>query len=188
LKKLNHFFIKEPLWRPVEQARCFSIPAPVKDWLQEPGSLTHRIKKSFQGEFGVVVEGEAIAKPFQSDADVLNISMHQLSFVREVTLTTSAQPCVFARTTVLLNSLQSLQKLTHLGAKPLGEVIFSYYDLQRIRLDIAKISRSELSPKGVSLIGDSASLWARRNTYLIAGHALIVCEFFIPNMFPEFFE
>ena len=119
---------------------------------------------------------------------MLNVPAKQVSFIREVSLKVAGKPCVLARTTVLLSSLHSLQKLTHLGSKPLGEVIFSYYDLQRIHLDIAKIKRSEVSASVAALMGDSAFLWARRNTYVIAGEPLLVCEFFIPDMFPEFSE
>lgn len=188
MKRLSHFFIKEPRWQSVDRCLGFSIPASVKAWLYESSSLTQRIKQGFSGQFSVVVEGESIAKPFLADAALLNISQQQVSFIREVSLTVAGQACVFARTTVMLSSLQSLQKLTHLGAKPLGEVIFSFYDLQRTHLDIAKIKRNEVSARVAALMGDSAFLWARRNTYVIAGQPLIVCEFFIPKMFPEFAE
>ena len=66
------------------------------------------------------------------DAIQLEIGKNQTAFVREVLLNVSGQTLVFARTTVPTRSMNALDALTKLGNKPLGEVIFSYPDLERL--------------------------------------------------------
>ncbi len=76
-----------------------------------------------------------------------------------------------------------LQELTHLGSKPLGEVIFSYPDLQRVGLDFANIQVSQLSPFIQAMLIGQSHIWARRNTYQINKRSFVVSEFFLPLMF-----
>ena len=164
------------------------MPTQVKSWLRETGSLTQRIKQTFAGNFSVELKGEAIDKPFKQDQACVGEVSFQRAFIREVVLKVNAIPYVFARTTVPISSLRGLQKLSKLGTRPLGEVIFSYPDLKREQLDFAKLKRSQLSAEALLLIGSSATIWARRNTYVINGNRLIVCEFFVSNMFEGFYE
>jgi len=182
LEKINNFLLVEPDWLGVEQFGVASIPVTIKDWLLEQGSLTLRMKNTFTGPFSVSVEGEGWSFPYKQDAEVLQIQTGE-AFIREVVLNIGQIPYVFARTTIPRRSLDALQQLATLGARPLGEVIFSYPELKRMCIDVVQISRKDLSLKGQSLLGAHDALWARRNTYDINGHQFIVSEFFLPSMF-----
>ena len=131
------------------------------------------------------VQAEGQSRVFSQDAIQLEIRQNQQAFVREVLLTASGQMLVFARTTVPNGSLVALDSLTKLGRKPLGEVIFNYPDLERLYLHIAKVPREYLSEKMLLLLGEQHHIWARRNTYKIAGQVFLVTEFFLPLVFEE---
>jgi len=167
----------------IEHSDSLLVPAVVDDWLQESGSLTLRMKNSLNGDFDVSVEGEGFSSAFSEDADKLQQNPQDKMFIREVILSMSDKPHVFARTTIPEGSLQSLQQLATLGKKPLGEVIFSYPELIRTSLDIAKIAAQHLVPRVVIMLGKENAIWARRSVYDIKGHRFIVSEFFLPVMF-----
>lgn len=180
---ISNFFVSEPNWVAGDQVQGLFIPAHINDWLKESGSLTLRMKSSLNGDFDVLVEGEGFSSVFSQDADKLQQDPQDETFVREVVLTLSGKPRVFARTTIPLDSLHALEKLTTLGNNPLGEVIFSYPDLKRISLDFARIGAKFLLPRMIIMLGKENAIWARRSVYDIKGHRFIVSEFFLPAMF-----
>ncbi|ORU93562.1 MAG: 4-hydroxybenzoate synthetase [Cycloclasticus sp. symbiont of Bathymodiolus heckerae] len=159
------------------------MPSSVSAWMLESNSLTYRIKNSFQQPFNVQLKGQGLAKPFLSDANALNELHHCYAIVREVVLSTGGQPLVFARTTLPRQVAKNLQELTHLGSRPLGEVIFSYPNLSRVRLDFTKVHRSQLNESTKKLIGAEPYVWGRRNTYKINQCEFLVSEFFLPALF-----
>ncbi|HAI95811.1 MAG TPA: hypothetical protein DCL50_00030, partial [Methylococcaceae bacterium] len=59
--------MKEPVWRELKQWPLHSLPSQVSDWLLEPGSLTRRMKESFQAPFGVQLIEQGLAKPTLAD-------------------------------------------------------------------------------------------------------------------------
>ncbi|MEO1963085.1 MAG: chorismate lyase [Cycloclasticus sp.] len=183
LNRINHFFIKEPVWREVGRWSLNTMPHHVVDWLLEPYSLTARIKKSFAEPFSVDLKGQGLCKPFLADAQCLQQRTHHCALVREVLLNVGDEAVVFARTTLPKKVAHDLQELTHLGSKPLGEVIFSYPDLQRVGLDFANIQVSQLSPFIQAMLIGQSHIWARRNTYQINKRSFVVSEFFLPLMF-----
>ncbi len=182
---INTFLSTEPEWLLPEGFSQSGLPEIISNWLSEPGSLTQRIKQSFAGEFTVELLRQGQSKAFSCDAKQLEIGQFQAAFVREVLLRVSGQTLVFARTTIPTHSLGVLDSLTKLGNKPLGEVIFAYPGLERLNLNIAKIPRCYLSALSAQLLGEKDFLWARRNTYKIAGQVFLVSEFFLPLMFAE---
>ncbi len=182
---INNFLNSEPEW---QLSGTFSKNQPnanIDSWLSEPGSLTRRLKQTFSGDFSVSVQAQGLCRPFSQDASQLGLGQNQETFIREVFLSVSGQTLVFARTTVPDYSLNTLDSLTKLGNKPLGEVIFGYPDLERLYLHIAKVARDCLSADMAQMLGEEHYLWARRNTYKIAGQVFLVSEFFLPVMFED---
>ena len=183
MNRINNLLRIEPEWVDLDEIELSRIPGSVQDWLTESGSLTLRMKQQFDGVFEVSVAAEGWSLPFLLDAVVLRQDDKTDAFVREVILTIAGVPHVFARTTIPQKSLQDLQQLAKLGNKPLGEVIFNYPQLKRVRLDVVELERYQLSSEMANLIEDETSIWARRNTYDIDGHQFVVSEFFLPIMF-----
>jgi len=183
LNTINHFFIKTPVWKEAGRWSLNTIPRDVVDWLLEPASLTARIKRTFSSPFSVDVKEQGLAKPFLADAQCLQQQPNRYALIREVLLNVAGSPVVFARTTLPTNVADSLQELTHLGSKPLGEIIFAYPSLRRVRLDFAKVHVSQLSPlMQAQLVGESV-IWARRNSYQLNQQNFVVSEFFLPAIF-----
>jgi len=180
---INNFLNSEPEWGLTGSFPILESSMNITDWLSEPGSLTQRIKQTFSGEFAVLLQEQGQSKVFSRDSSQLGLEQTDEAFVREVLLTVSGQIMVFARTTVPNSAQNALESLTNLGSKPLGEVIFSYPDLKRPDLHFGKIPRSSLSANAAQLLGQERYLWARRNTYKIAGQVFLVSEFFLPIVF-----
>lgn len=183
MKNINNFFLKEPAWRELAQWPLHMLPYQVLDWLLEPNSLTLRMKSTFQEPFSVRLMEQGLAKPLLADAQCLQQRPHHVALIREVMLNIDGRPFVFARTTLPRKVAHGLQELTHLGSKPLGEVIFSYPALKRLRLDLAKIDCAQLNPKTQKMLDGQSHIWARRNTYQIDENEFLVSEFFLPALF-----
>lgn len=183
MNNINNFFVKEPAWRELSQWPLHTMPQQVVNWLLEPNSLTNRMKNTFHNPFSVCLMGQGLAKPLLADAQCLNQRPYRYALIREVMLNINDQPFVFARTTLPKKVAHSLQELTHLGSKPLGEVIFSYPALKRVRLDLAKIDSTQLNLKTQKLLDGQPHIWARRNTYKINKDVFLVNEFFLPALF-----
>jgi chorismate--pyruvate lyase len=131
----------------------------------------------------VQLESQGKSKPFLADSRCLQQRVYHHALIREVLLKVGEQAVVFARTTLPNKVAHDLQELTHLGTKPLGEVIFSYADLRRVRLDFAKVATNQLSPLMQRKLVGQRYIWARRNTYQINKRTFIVSEFFLPALF-----
>ena len=183
MNKVNNFFVKEPRWRDANSWFLGSVPAPILDWLLEPCSLTQRLKTTFSAPFGVSVLAQAWARPSLTEVACLKQAPTRSALIREVFLTIGEQPAVFARSTLPREAAFQLQGLSRLGSKPLGEVIFAYPDLQRVRLEFTKISLNQLSPLIQQKLSGQRYIWGRRNSYQIAGQVFLVSEFFLPDLF-----
>lgn len=183
MSHINNFFLKEPVWRVANRCLLGGVPPGLASWLLEPNSLTQRLKNSFSAPFSVRLAGQGLAKPFLADARQLKQRQQCHALIREVRLEVGDKPFVFARSTLSQKTAHALNELTHLGNKPLGEVIFAYPDLQRLSLDIAKINVNQLKKEVRESIGEQNFIWGRRNTYQINQHIFIVSEFFLPAMY-----
>ena len=150
------------------------------NWLNEVGSLTRRLKANFPQQFRVQVLGQSWCQPFQEDARSLGLRHGRRAMIREVQLISRDQVLICARTTIPPKTLHGLKRLARVGSRSLGEVIFSYPDLQRTGLDLALIHRDSAMPLLQRAMGDTDRIWGRRNTYRIAGRPFLVSEFFLP--------
>lgn len=108
-----------------------------------------------------------------------------ITLVREVELLCDEQPWVFARTLIPATSLQrSVRRLTQLGEKPLGAVLFSDPKVHRGVTQIARLQpKHPLFDAACIHIDDRPEmLWARRTMFYLAGRPLLVNEIFLPDI------
>ena len=185
LNKINNFFVKEPHWRQANTWFLGALPQHLAGWLLEPGSLTQRLKETFDEPFSVSLIDQGLNAALLSDARCLNHPTDQYALIREVFLNIGNTTAVFARSTLPKNAAFKLQGLTRLGNKPLGEIIFSYPDLQRVKLEFAKVAVSQLSPMMQEKLLGCSYIWGRRNSYQIHGCTFLVSEFFLPKLFEK---
>lgn len=171
-------FRREPVWQPVSP---FAASLAYRSWLEEPGSLTARLRRLAGAGFGVRLLGQGMGRPFVGELGVLGLPERRLALTREVLLFGIERPLVLARTVMPPSALRGEHcALARLGNRPLGEVLFAQRGLRRPRLEFAKVLPMDWLP-GVALgYGLDGPVWGRRSLYEVDHVALLVCEFFLP--------
>ena len=160
-----------------------NIPDNAASWIYESGSITQRLRDYYGSSVRVQVLNNQWQRAFISESRLLKSSPTKYTLTREVLLYAGDIPLVLARTIIPERTIRSAhQNLSHLGNRPLGEVIFSYPKLERLALEITQVScnlwREEIQQK----IQIKQSLWGRRTVYAIHHHPLLVSEFFLPEI------
>ena len=157
------------------------LPPAVCSWIYETSSLTQRLKRGCGIHFHVTLLRQTWVRPWPEEAKILNFEQKRYALVREVLLSCCKQPLIVARTIIPRDTLAGAQrKLSSLGTRPLGEVIFTYPSLMRHRLDIAMVEANDWNPGVRKQLGIERAIWGRRTVYGIAESKLLVCEFFLP--------
>jgi len=105
--------------------------------------------------------------------------------IREVELLCDGRPWVYARTLMPLSSLGGgMRRLTRLGTRPLGEVLFTAEGVERLRVEIAELGVSQglFGIAGAGLEPPPEYLWGRRALFALDGKRLLVNEIFLPGI------
>ncbi len=175
----------EPNWIRGRQLKLRRIPGDIYDWLIDPGSLTARLKRSCKEDFRVRMIEQGWGRALYSEGILLGMRRGETAVVREVELVIDGVPWVFARTVIPASSLHGpARRLTMLGTKPLGEVLFADPHTSRVVMEIASLNRRHnLYNKAVrSLDRQPEQLWGRRTLFSLAGSPLLVNELFLPTL------
>lgn len=178
----SQFFGKQTHW----QTHAFGVqkhlPCSLQSWLNETGSLTQRLRTQHNNQFNVSVLLQNWAHGFADETALLNQPQQRYQLIREVTLYASHQPVILARTVIPPETLAfANRKLSRLGSRPLGEVIFAYPNLQILTRQFS--STHFYSGQHQNSLQPNELIWGRRTLYGIANHPLLVAEFFLPNCY-----
>lgn len=154
-----------------------TAPAALAPWLTHPGSLTARLREHF-AHFNVRVLRQCRARPHEDERALLGLRPGELAWVREVLLCAGDTPLVFAHSVLPLGHVRGAWNLfAGLGARPLGEVLFTDPGIARGRLNFRRLDeRHPLHRAG------TAPLWARRSLFHRSRRALLVTEVFLPAL------
>ncbi len=174
-----------PVWRTQQQMFATAIPAAIACWLFDPGSLTARVIAACPGRFHVEVLSQSWQRASVDEAQRLHMTLHERALIREVYLCCDAIPWVFARTIMPQRTLTGRQKfLAHLGARPLGAVLFADPHMHRDPMEVTHLSmRQQLFHKAMLRSPDAASdIWARRSVFYLGAKPLLVNEIFLPTV------
>ncbi|WP_031435136.1 chorismate--pyruvate lyase family protein [Methylomarinum vadi] len=177
----NSFLFKqEPCWKPNHPGLRHALPQAVGSWVYEAGSLTKRLRGFYGDSFAVKILFHQWRPAFLSECKQLHLPHQQYGLVREVLLHADGKPLILARTILPTNTIKIAKRnLSHLGTRPLGEVIFSYPDLERRQLDICSIKPNDWSSDIRQLVKIEETIWGRRTIYAIKKQPLVVSEFFL---------
>lgn len=169
----------EPIWFPVRSPHARRIPPAVRDWLAESGSLTARLRAS-AGPIRVQVLYQGWGRPFTGEAAGLQLSRGRRVWLREVALEAAGRRLLLARTVAPAATVTGFSgRLARLGARPLGEVLFSLPGVKRVGLEWAWLQ----AECWLALPG-TCPRWGRRTLYLTGrDFPLLVSEFFLPAVF-----
>lgn len=168
---------REPTWHPCAPHTDRLAPS-LRQWLQNPDSLTARLQRLSNGTFAVEVLRQGWDRPRISEARALGISPQRLALVREVILYGQGQAWVYARSILPRSTLTGrLRSLSKLDNRPLGQLLFSDPGMRRGPIEIARYQ-----PNNVLLPAAQRNhrpLWARRSCFFLDNKPLLVCETFL---------
>lgn len=172
-------------WYPSSRLFLADIPASLSAWLLDPGSLTQRLRRVCTGRFRVQVLNQSWQRPSQDEARVLKLRWDTRTWIREVQLLCDDQPWVFARTLIPPSTLRGRgRRLTTLGTRPLGAVLFADPRVQRGPVEIARITTGQPLHRRAfpHTIEPPNVIWGRRSVFRINGDPLLVSEIFLPGL------
>jgi chorismate lyase len=179
----SFLFVREPNWREHRRGSQHHLPEAVQSWAYEVGSLTQRLRDYYGNTIAVTILFHQWRKPFLSERKHLQLPLHRYGLTREVLLHTNGKPLLLARTIIPEATIKVAHRnLSHLGTRPLGEVIFSYPDLERITMDLALIAPATWTEQAQSRANINQPIWGRRTVYSIRERPMLVSEFFLPEI------
>jgi chorismate--pyruvate lyase len=173
----------EPRWQAHSPIARHGASDELLDWLLDPTSLTRRLQQTCGGEFRVEPTGQFWQRPMLNEAQALGVLPHERCFVREVRLLCDDQPWVYARTVIPVRTLTGpRRRLSRLGKKPLGALLFADPSMYRSGIEIAKLAPGQplfaRATAGLSQV--PASIWGRRSAFFLNHRPLLVSEIFLP--------
>lgn len=179
----------EPNWEEWKRIPHARVPGLILPWLFDRGSLTARIKKACpRGCFRVEVLQQKWGRPLYSEACLLDMRIGGRAIVREVELHCNGVSWVFARSLIPAVSLKgSARRLSMLGGKPLGELLFSDPGMRRGAIQVARLSpRHRLFVSATERMPTPPEeVWGRRTLFYLDSQPLLVNEIFLPDI-PEY--
>jgi len=180
--KLSMFPSKPELhWHEAAHWPRRSWPAALEAWLLGQDSLTRRLRACCHGEFRVSIVRQGWGWPSASERRALGMAPRTCAWIREVYLWCGAEPWVYARTVIPGATLTGrLRRLSRLGTRPLGEVIFADLSMRRGPVEVARVDAAAGAPGSTARA--AATVWGRRSVFWLREKPLLVCEFFLPDM------
>lgn len=158
-------------------------PAALYPWLFEYDSLTQELRNRYGADFKVDVLFQQWRPAFNEECRQLGVAQHRYQMIREVLLIGNEQPLILARTVMPSATIATAhRKLSGLGSRPLGEVLFAYPDLQRRQRQISHLSPDNWNPDLQKRFSLDTAIWGRRTIYAIHQQPLMVAEFFLPGL------
>jgi chorismate--pyruvate lyase len=174
-------------WRPHRRYLHADIPTDLVHWLLDPASLTLRLQQLCGSRFHVRVISQGWGRPRLDEAQALDMAGRERAIIRQVQLMCADHAWIYARTVIPATSLRGkLQRLAHLGTRPLGAMLFADPGMQRGGVELARIlPGQELFADAMQGADDGTrTIWGRRSVFRITGRPLLVSEIFLPG-FPS---
>ncbi len=179
----SYLFARPPRWRTRLSEIGVQTPTELLPWLHETGSLTKRLRSVYGRDLAVSLLYHRWKPAFAEECRALKVQHHRYQLVREVMLYAGSTPLVLARTILPETTIRIAHRnLSHLGTRPLGEVIFAYPDLELRQRYFSRAPFGVWSPAVQADFGLDQPVWGRRTLYAIHGQPLLVGEFFLPAM------
>jgi chorismate lyase len=180
----SFLFQTPPLWRQHQNFIHQTIPEEIKTWIYESGSLTQRLRLEYGSGVCVSILRQGWHLPFINECSILGIRRGHHAMIREVVLHVDNMPLILARSVIPVATIKIAQRnLSHIGNRPLGEIIFSYPNLHRLSLEIAAPKSINWSIPSKNRFNLEQSIWGRRTEYAIPTETMLVSEFFLPTLF-----
>ncbi len=171
-------------WKPQGCYASSAMPRALRGWLLDTASLTLRLRQLCPGRFRVRLLSQSWGKPFEDEAQTLGMKPGSLALIRKVQLLCGEQAWVYARTVIPVSSLRGrLQRLAHLGTRPLGGMLFADPGMQRSGLELARLGTGQAMHAAATfhLVPPPVEVWGRRTVFRLVDKPLLVSEIFLPE-------
>lgn len=169
-------------WHDLAAARL-RVPHVWQGVLFPAGSLTARLRARCGAGFSVQVLAETPRRLRRREAAVMRLPVGAPVRWREVYLCCDGRPVVYACSLLPRAALRGpWRDLTHLGSRPLGELLFTRRGVRRGPLDIGCLRPGSPLHQAMSrgLAVPPGALWGRRSLFHLPDAPVVVCEFFLP--------
>jgi chorismate--pyruvate lyase len=178
-----HTAVGSPSWRKPAEPDALPDDPVLREWLQDRGSLTRRLRDAGKRDFSLSVLGENMEVASDEDRLLLGSDDRQV-YVRRVRLGCDAMELVFACTLMPRSTLLRHPWLKKLGERPLGEALGDRESVERTDFEYAWIPPEHPLMSDAMLTADTTSggLWARRSRFLVDGSPILVYEVFLPGL------
>jgi len=172
-------------WKPQGCYSRTALPTGLRDWLLDTASLTLRLQQLCPESFRVRLLSQVWGRPFGDEARLLGMRPGSRALIRQVQLLCGEQVWVYARTVIPARSLRGrLQRLAHLGTRPLGGMLFADPSMQRGEVELARLGSGQTLHAAATfhLAPGPAEIWGRRTVFRLADKPLLVSEIFLPAL------
>lgn len=167
------------VWQPRGALFSPGVPTRLKPWLDEPGSLTRRLRRAFRGQLQVQVLSQDWARPFADEAWRLGLRPGSRVWCREVLLGSPEEVWVFARSVIAPTALRGrYRRLRRLGGRPLGAMLFGRVPVRRGPIEVCRLGPDDGLRRRAP--GED-SVWARRSVFQVGSKSLLVAEVFLSD-------
>lgn len=172
----------EPLaWLPADAPAALPEDPGLREWLQDPGSLTSRLRNACGARFRLELLGEA-TETVPEDAS--RLLQQDQARARRVRMFCGASLCVCATTLIPASALSANPWLAALGDRPLGDALLERGGLQRSPFEFARVSTAHplFAPSLEGPDIQPSRIWARRSRFSLAPGSLLIYEMFFPGL------
>lgn len=170
-------------WKPTTVFGGAMLSGDLRTCLLDTGSLMANLEKFSLGRVSLSLQTQLYKKPHYDEAKKLGLRSGEFVLLREVFLTCSIFPWIYARTAIPICTLQNVPKLAHWGEIPLGHYLFSNKLTYRGKLEIGKLKMTHSPYKLIRKIYSNKDniLWGRRSVFYIKNQPLLITEIFLPR-------
>ena len=152
----------------ISETKSLEVPnKEILSWLNEPGSITSRIKSFSNFRLKLLKDGPGEVDIIEDD---LIVSNYEENNIREVILFSDEEPLIYAKSIIPLETIRlGLGILGNLKENPLGDILFSNPEIKKKYMLYAKFqSNKEI-------------FYGRKGIYTVKGYPFSVCEIFLIN-------
>lgn len=169
-------------WRNRKQCFASNIPDEIHQWLFDRSSLTARMIDCCSGKFRVKVLSQERTAPTPDEIQALGLRYRSHAIIRQVLLYCDDKPWVYARSVIPITTLRGpLRRLSYLGDKPLGAVLFADRSIKRGEVEVTSLNPNKVN-YAWTRHGGKETIWGRRSVFKQRSKALLVSEFFLPDI------
>jgi chorismate lyase len=168
-------------WLPAGAPGALPEDPDMRGWLQDPGSLTSRLRGACGSGFRLELLGEAV-EPVPADAQGLLTADE--ARVRRVRLLCGESLCVCATTLIPAVTLTADPWLAALGDRPLGDALLERGGSERSPFEFTRANPDHplFRPALGGLDIRPAWVWARRSRFRLSAGPLLIYEIFLPGL------